>query len=454
MTWPTINSTVKTLLNFAVMVALTGIGRVAFAADASPSGVPTRRSATRGQTPSAPPATSLSPEWFERHLSDPDLRDLAAARFADHHHLTRSDMIAIFHSAAEGDRIDDDQFQTLRALAENAKLLGMPPFVADLARKVVLADPANARFQGQPLGDLEPGSSGKHLEALVQKWFFGADRPQIDSKFHYQRTAGVLFDGAPKLSDLHQGDLGDCFFLAALGEVALRNPEQIQRMFGDNRDGTFTVRFYREGKPVFLTVDRFLPVDEKGRFVYENRGDLAANAKNVLWLALAEKALAQLNESGWLTTKGTAGVNSFAEIGRGGKSTTTLPLLTGVAASRDGLNTIASLAKGELELANSKNEVPDSLVPHHSYVIVGYDPASEQVTLYNPWGLRGNNKNIKYGTFSVSWQDFWADFGSIDHVPVKGGAVAAGLAKNPARMATSPKNVPNRTTGEQTVRGN
>jgi Calpain family cysteine protease len=449
MTRATNNSEVGRVLGIAVMVALIGVGHICCAADASPSDSVTRRPATRsGQTAAAHATTSLSPEWFDRHLTDPALRELAATRFADHRHLTRLDMIAIFRLAAGSDRINDDQFQTLHTLAENAKLLGMSAVVADLARKVVLGDPANAHFRGQPLGDLEPGRSGKHLEALVQKWFFGADHPQIDSKFHYQRAAGVLFDGAPKLSNLHQGDLGDCFFLAALGEVALRNPEQIQHMFGDNHDGTFNVRFYRDGKPVFLTVDRYLPVDEKGRFVYENRGDSASNAKNVLWLALAEKALAQLNESGWLTTKGAAGVNSFAEIGLGGKSTMTLPLLTGVAASRDGLNTIAALAKGELELANSKSEVPDSLVPHHSYVIVGYDPASEQVTLYNPWGLRGNKKNIKYGTFSVSWQDFWAEFGSIDHVPVKGGA---GPAKNPARMAMSPKNVPNRTTGEQTV---
>jgi hypothetical protein len=450
MTRATTNSEVRRLLGIAVTVALVGVGRLSCAADALPSGSITGRPVTRSsQTPAAHAANSLSPEWFDRHLADPDLRELAAARFADHRHLTRSDMIAIFRSAAENDRVDDDQFQSLCALVENAKFLGMPAFVADLSCRVVLGDPANAHFRGQPLGDLEPGSSGKHLEALVKKWFFGADHPQIDSKFHYQRAAGVLFDGAPKLPDLHQGDLGDCFFLAALGEVALRNPEQIQRMFGDNHDGTFTVRFYRDGKPVFLTVDRFLPVDEKGRFVFENRGDSASSAKNVLWLALAEKALAQLNESGWLTTKGAAGVNSFAEIGLGGKSTMTLPLLTGVAASRDGLNTIAALAKGDLELANSKNDVPDSLVPHHSYVIVGYDPASELVTLYNPWGLRGNKKSIKYGTFSVSWQDFWADFGSIDHVPVKGGA---GPANNPARMATSPKSVPNRTTGEQTVR--
>jgi hypothetical protein len=244
------------------------------------------------------------------------------------------------------------------------------------------------------------------------------------------KAAGKLFDGPPKLFDLHQGDLGDCYFVATLGEVALRDPAQINRMFSDNLDGTFTVRFFNKNRPYYVTVNRQLPVDSKGRFVFDNRGDLASSPKNILWVALAEKALAELNESGWLTTAGKAGENSYAAVGAGGKSLLAVSLVTGLATNRDGLNSVGSFGKGELQIANSKTEVPSFLVPHHSYVVVDYNADRGEVTLFNPWGLHGNKKDIKYGQFNMSWTDFWADFQNIDHAAhrlIAGGGAAKKL---------------------------
>ena len=361
-------------------------------------------------------------------------------------------MLAIFAAAADGGTIDDDEFQTLRVLVQNANGLGMPAYVADLSRKVVLGDPANAHFQGEPLGNLEIGSPAEQLDRLVKKWFLGQDPPAIAAKSHYQKAAGVLFDGAPKLFDLHQGELGDCYFIACLGEVAMRDPQQIARMFIDNHDGTFTVRFFNRGKPYYVTVDRYFPVDAKGRFVYENRGNAPDNANNVLWVALAEKALAQLNESGWLTTAGKAGENSFLAIGVGGKSRNALPLITGLATARDGLESIGGFTQGELQLANSKKEVPSFLVPTHSYAVVGYDPDRAEVRLFNPWGLHGNKKDIKYGEFTMSWQDFWTDFQNIDHAPLKPKSDTATPTKNVARNTAAPKSAPIQTASIATAR--
>ncbi len=386
-------------------------------------------------------ARPISPEWFENELADAGLRELAAERFAKHRRLIRSDMLAIFALATEAKEIDADQMQTLRTIVQNAKSLNIPPYVADLARKVVFGDPANAHFQGQALGNLEVGSPAAQLDALVRKWFLGEDLPALDSKYHYQKAAGMLFNGEPKVSDLHQGDLGDCYFVAPLGEVAMRNPNQIRQMFIDNLDGTFSIRFYHNGKPFYVTVNRELPADKNGRFVYDNRGDFINNPKNILWVALAEKALAQLNESGWLKTLGKAGENSYAAIGAGGKSSLALPLVCGISTARDGVESISGFDKGELQIANSKKDVPSFLVPTHSYVVVGYDAAKGEVTLFNPWGLHGNKKDIKFGQFTMSWEDFWKDFQNIDHAklgpkPLPGPAVKA-VAKN-----TPPKGTP------------
>jgi hypothetical protein len=45
-------------------------------------------------------------------------------------------------------------------------------------------------------------------------------------------------------SDIHQGDIGDCFFMSSLGALALQHPELIEKMIRDNGDGTYTVTFY------------------------------------------------------------------------------------------------------------------------------------------------------------------------------------------------------------------
>lgn len=429
-------------INVVVTVAL-----LAATASSTSASEPVRRD-TKAQTASLKTArqigrsaAAVSPEWFGLQLPDPDLARFAAERYAEHHRLLRADMLAIFAMVVESGTVDDEQLETLRRIVDNGIRLGMPPAVADLARKVVFGDTANAHFQGEPLDKLEPGPSAEVLDKLVKKWFLGQDLPKLDSKYHYAKAAGVLFDGPPKLFDLHQGDLGDCYFVATLGEVALRDPQQIARMFTDNHDGTFTVRFMNKNRPYYVAVDRQLPVDAKGRFVYENRGDMATSPKNILWVALAEKALAQLNESGWLATAGKAGENSFAAVGAGGKSQLAVSLVTGLATNRDDLKSIDSFAKGELEIANSKKEVPNFLVPHHSYVVVDYNADRGEVTLFNPWGLRGNKKDIKYGQFTMSWTDFWANFQNIDHAPHN--LAAAGTAKRIANSGAMPKAEPN-----------
>ena len=375
---------------------------------------------TRSEQTAVHSKKKLTAEWFADHLADPDLRDEVARRIEAHVRLTRTDMIAIFRKAAEGDSIDADQFQTLKYIVRNPQTFRMPAYVAELSRNVVLGNRANAHFQKAELGNLKVGSSAAHLDRLVKKWFLGKDLPAIDAKFHYEEAEGVLFDGTPKLFDIHQGALGDCYFIATLGETAYRNPLLIKRMFLDNHDGTFTVRFFRFGKPCYVTVDRQLPVNAHGQFVFENRGDAVKNTYNVLWAALAEKALAQLNESGWLKTAGRPGVNTFNDIGAGGKANAALQLIVGLIGSRDGVKTIGAFAGGELELANSKTEVPSYLVPHHSYIVVGYDAARGEVTLFNPWGLHGTKKDIKYGQFTMSWNDFWTNFLNIDHLSTKG----------------------------------
>ena len=110
---------------------------------------------------------------------------------------------------------------------------------------MVNGNAANATYQGQPLGNLAVGSSATQLNDLIDKWFFGTDLPTLcDTSLVYTSTAGSLFPHTPSHTDEYQGELGDCYFISALGTLADSNPAAVENMFINNGDGTYTVRFY------------------------------------------------------------------------------------------------------------------------------------------------------------------------------------------------------------------
>ena len=51
----------------------------------------------------------------------------------------------------------------------------------------------------------------------------------------------------------------------------------------------------------------------------------------------------------------------------------------------------------------------------HTYAVIGYDATKHTVTLFNPWGQSGDDPAIKYGTITVSWSEFVANFKSLHH---------------------------------------
>jgi hypothetical protein len=354
-------------------------------------------------------------DWFSQNLLDQELifqvRNLAADG-----QLSRNDMIAIFRNAQDGDIIDANEYKDLQTILNNASNSAIEDHVRVLSSKVVFGTTANKNYQGQALGNLYAGSSSDHMEKLINKWFLGIDRP--NAPYTYKQVEGSLFQDGVSYRDISQGVVGNCYLLAALAKVAISSPSAIENMFIDNGDKTFTVRFFNNGVADYVTVDLFFPIDGWDEFIYANQAGAAwgkyNDKNNELWVALAEKAYAQLNEAGWI---GQDNTNSYAGIS-GGWDTDALKHITGITASSStefNLNTIVNAYNNGtlMGIASKASGLTDSrLVPNHIYVVVDYNPNTQQFTLFNPWGIDGGwlGSEFKPGFLTLSIRDLQRDF--------------------------------------------
>ena len=136
----------------------------------------------------------------------------------------------------------------------------------------VNGNPANASWTGGAaksvaLGNLGAGYSVTQLNELTGKWFLGTDLPSNTVSMSGASTFTVTYSAVnsplfgaigPSMSDINQGELGDCYLLCALAEVANQDPSAITSMITNNGNGTYGVRFYVDGVARYVTVDNQL----------------------------------------------------------------------------------------------------------------------------------------------------------------------------------------------------
>ncbi len=341
-------------------------------------------------------------------LRNAALESLVSSLYSDSQ-LTRTEMIQVLRSAGGDGVVDATELEDLRFIASSSSVFAMPAYVRELAKDVVNSNSANRFFKGQTAGNLAAGSSSTLLNNLVDKWFLGVDEPVLSgSGLSYQTVVGNLFNGAPTRNDAKQGQLGDCYFIASLVSLADHNPDAVQNLFIDNSDGTYTVRFYAgalgsfsnnglvssgfisgAGTADYVTVNRRLPTNANGRLEYSGYGLSIASSATTLWIALAEKAYAQWNETG---NEGRDGTNRYSSIEGGWMSNVNAQVLgynsTNYAfSSTPKQSLVNAVSSGKsVTLGTLQNASAGGLVGGHAYTVAGYSFSTETFTLHNPWG--------------------------------------------------------------------
>uniref|UniRef100_A0A3Q2CKY5 Calpain-3 n=1 Tax=Cyprinodon variegatus TaxID=28743 RepID=A0A3Q2CKY5_CYPVA len=258
-------------------------------------------------------------------------------------------------------------------------------------------------------------------------------------KFEWKRPTEIcenpqfIVDGASR-TDICQGELGDCWFLAAIACLTL-NEKLLYRVipadqsFTENYAGIFHFQFWRYGEWIDVVVDDRIPTCNN-QLVFTK-----SFRKNEFWSALLEKAYAKLHGS-YEALKGgntleamedfTGGVTEFFELSEAPPDLFTI--------MRKALER-GSLMGSSIDVTSEmESRTEQGLVRGHAYSIIGLEECDEVskgtrirlIRLRNPWGFvlwkgrwsansdewltisTADRENLKKQTVETS--EFWMSF--------------------------------------------
>jgi len=369
-------------------------------------------------------------------LGELGVSSTVAQQLTANNSLTYNGMLTILQDAAVGG-MTATKFSALQSLASMLNQTGglaTSAYVQQIADDVILGNSANAMWNGgsstaTTLGNLSATSTQTQVNELIGKWFLGTDTPSLDvsgigeSNYNptYQASTLPLFSGTPSYLDVNQGYLGDCYFVAALGEVALQDPTLIENMITANGNGTYSVLFYVNGQPDYVTVNGQLPMMGGGYSWANGSTTEFANGTVDDWVALVEKAFVELNEQTAAANYGGHPTGNAYEDINGGTAITLSEITdqtfsTYNLSSGESTGSLSSLmstlssdfAAGDEIILSTPTADNGNLVGDHMYIVTGVNLAAGTISIQNPW-------NSAYsGSLQMSFTDTIAQLAADD----------------------------------------
>jgi hypothetical protein len=216
-------------------------------------------------------------------------------------------------------------------------------------------------------------SAGEKLDANFIGYF------NIGLKKVHDVPRQLFSEGVPRLTAIRQEWTSDCYFLSTVGALAQVNPQAIVRLIAPGNDGKYTVTF--PGKP---------PV----RLAAPTDAEISAytNARDGIWLSLLEKAYGIVRIKAEPTQPFTR--EPLDSVGFRTGSARVVELITGhpsklielpADSHRPADEALRREIRSQLQAAFRDHRAVTLSNSHHTYAVVAYEPASDLVTVHNPY---------------------------------------------------------------------
>jgi len=217
-----------------------------------------------------------------------------------------------------------------------------------------------------------------------------------DALARIERVSRVLFGpGAPGLGEVRQGHIGDCFFVAVVGAMADRRPDDVRGWISPVGDGSYRVRF---------------PLGARAEVRPLTDGQIALTSfagKQGLWINVLEQGFGQImRRANPNPTQGLA----LDAIAFGGTPVQTIRMMTANEAdvihlrpvdqkdppAEAQLRGLLPQLRAVLRDAHANRRIacagstaaglPPGITPAHAYAVLGFEAGRDVARLWNPHG--------------------------------------------------------------------
>mmetsp|Transcript_38955 Transcript_38955/g.82836 ORF Transcript_38955/g.82836 Transcript_38955/m.82836 type:complete len:590 (-) Transcript_38955:259-2028(-) len=216
-----------------------------------------------------------------------------------------------------------------------------------------------------------------------------------------------VFDySGPKVTNISQGSLGDCYFLAGMAAIAHAHPKALEKAFkttGEKSESgrqVYELEFLIDGQEKPVAIDDMVPI-KYGRFLFAK----FYNGNNA-WPILLEKGYAKLSGS-YLAMSGGFILETFKailqcpvdEVWRDGRWTDDFVW-----------NFMKTAIDQKWPVGAGTGDIKHSIgtASGHAYAVIGYGYKNnaKALQIYNPWGSNVYKGRLAHAT-SKSTGDYW-----------------------------------------------